>query len=172
MRKPPLAMPKIKKDLQCLIGDLGSETASLRTRARKALVELGVVTVPSLVQVLKHSRDEKARWEAAKILGEIGDPKALPALIMALADPSGDVGWVAARAVQRFGTEAWPPLLRQLARMANSLTFRTNTHHVLIDQHGLGRDDMVDRVLQALESDDSADQAVVVAHQALRLLRA
>jgi HEAT repeat protein len=54
------------------------------------------------------------RYVAAWALGEIGDPRAIPALIGALGDPDLEVRRYAARALVKFGRAATPALLKAL----------------------------------------------------------
>ena len=46
------------------------------------------------------------RWEAAKALGKIGDPKAALALVGALEDPRSGIRWLAAEGLMAIGREA------------------------------------------------------------------
>jgi HEAT repeat protein len=70
-------------------------------------IEIGSLAVEPLIAPLKHG-DRDVRWEAAKVLGQIGDAAAMDALIAALED-----GWVregAARALGEIGASAIEPL--------------------------------------------------------------
>ena len=56
-----------------------------------------------LVEVLTDTaRDEILRQEAANTLGEIGDPVAIPALLVGLEDPAAGVRWRAALALSKM----------------------------------------------------------------------
>jgi HEAT repeat protein len=54
-----------KKDarIPLLVTDLASPDPAVRTKARKSLVVLGKLTVPSLIPLLSH-RKPHVRWEA------------------------------------------------------------------------------------------------------------
>lgn len=74
-----------------LVGPLGDRAdADRRVMAIKALIHLGDVAVPALVQVL-HSNDDLTRTNAASTLGTIGDVRAAPALAWMAASDDYDV---------------------------------------------------------------------------------
>ena len=66
-----------------LIAALSSFNDFSRVEARNALVAMGSQAVPFLTEALKDP-DLLRRWETAKALAEICDPRAVPALVMAL----------------------------------------------------------------------------------------
>jgi len=68
--------------------------------------------VDTLIDLLK-SRHQLDREKAADYLGEIGDARAVPALIEALADPS--ISWIAAESLGKLGDpRAVQPLIAAL----------------------------------------------------------
>ncbi len=112
-----------------LVTDLASPDPSVRTKARKALVALGKISVPSLIRVLSH-RKPHVRWEAAKALCRIADPLAASAMVNALDDRDGDVRWLAAEGLAALGRESLQPLLAALIGRAQSCWFCEGAHHV------------------------------------------
>ena len=66
--------------IQSLVADLGNSNGRMRIQARETLVRIGSQAVEPLMLALK-DRNWHVRWEAAKALGGIGDPKAAPALV-------------------------------------------------------------------------------------------
>lgn len=61
--------------------------------------------------------EERLRQEAAMTLGQIGDPRAIPALVAALRDPEAHVRWRAAAALAKLGArDAVPDIEAALAR--------------------------------------------------------
>src|ERR1039458_10802047 len=64
-------------NLESLMEMLASKDGVTRTKARKSLVALGKPAVPYLTRILRNSKLDHLRWEAAKILGTIGDAKAI-----------------------------------------------------------------------------------------------
>jgi HEAT repeat protein len=141
------------KSTQSLVNLLESDDAKIRTRARKALVVIGKRAVPSLSNLLEHSKIYKARWEAAKALSEIGDLKSIPTLVKALEDPQSDVAWLAARTLEKFRKAAWPELLRALiGHGSESVSLQHGAHHILGKQKMEGYNDLLDKLRTALEA--------------------
>ncbi|MFA5329531.1 MAG: HEAT repeat domain-containing protein [Prolixibacteraceae bacterium] len=138
---------------QSLVKLLESDDDKVRTRARKALVVIGKQAVSSLSQVLENSKIYKARWEAAKALGEIGDIKSIPILVKTLEDPESDVAWLAAKALEKFRKAAWPELLHTLVkRGSDSVQLQQGIHHILRNQKMEGYNDLLDNLRSALET--------------------
>jgi HEAT repeat protein len=108
-----------KTTISSLINDLGSQDGLVRVRARRALVTIGAKTVTALEEVLK-SKDLGKRWEAAKALGQIKDPRATEALIRALEDEMFDVRWLAAEGLIAIGRPVLVPLMRRLTKETDS----------------------------------------------------
>ena len=73
-------------------------------------------SVPLLIYVLNALKDKNpyVRATAAKVLGEIGDKTAVPALIKALKDENADVCTAAAKALEKIGKTAVPALIKAL----------------------------------------------------------
>jgi HEAT repeat protein len=72
---------------------LASKNGVFRCRARAALVEMGKPAVGALESGLK-DRNQTVRWESAKALGSIRDPRSIDALVAALQDKLFDVRWL------------------------------------------------------------------------------
>jgi hypothetical protein len=113
-----------------LINMLNNEDGQVRRQARLALVYRGFDAVPDLIRALSYP-DRDVRWEAAKALGEIGDPSSAPALVEALEDERFGVRWLAAEGLIGMGNAALPALMAALARSADSVWQRGGAHHVL-----------------------------------------
>jgi hypothetical protein len=153
-----------------LIIMLNSNDDSTRTHAREALVKIGTVAVPALIQILTDPQ-ARLRWEAAKALSQIGDPTAAAALVKALDDDNPGVCWLAAEGLITLGREGLVPLLEAVKQSSGSVRLREGAHHVL---RSLVREDLyasiVTPVLAALEDIEPAIQLPLVAHAALRML--
>jgi HEAT repeat protein len=148
--------------VEALIANLASHNDSKRVKARHSLVALGKAAVPSLIEALKDS-NTLMRWEAAKALGEIGDPGTAPALVRALEDEEFDVRWLAAEALIEMNINALKPLLQALETRGDSAFLQQGAHHVFHDlAKGALRKFLVP-VLAALERLEPADEVPWVA---------
>ena len=120
---------KTEDRIPSLAADLASLSPAARRKARKALVAIGKLSVPSLIRLLSH-RKPLVRWEGAKSLCGIADPLAASALVNALDDRDGDVRWLAAEGLAVLGRESLQPLLAALIQRAESCWFCEGAHHV------------------------------------------
>ena len=137
------------RQLQTLLSELGSRNGMDRRRAREALVKIGEAATDALSQSLSH-HNVTIRWEAAKALGAIADPKAAPALVQSLTDESFEVQWLAAEALIALGEDALVPLLEGLIDEFGSVYMRQGAHHVL---HDLERRDLLNPATQKVLED-------------------
>jgi len=165
------AKPEIR-NLKSFLKDLTSKDGETRQFARIALVDMGKPAVPPLIEVLRNSKQTQDRWEAAKILGEIRDPRALPVLIAALEDADHDVTWLAAEALKRYKKLAWQPLFRALLKKGSgSALLRHGAHHVLQYQKEAGFNDLLTILRRALEGSTETDSTPVAAYDMLARIR-
>ncbi len=100
-----------------------------RQAAREQLCEIGHPAVPALVDALNNPEDQ-VRWEAAKSLTQIPDPRAAPALVEAMKD-SFSIRWLASEALINIGEPALVPLIRGLLANPDAPRLREGAHHVL-----------------------------------------
>ena len=101
--------------LDPLLNALHSEDGEERRRARLSLVSLGSEAVDPLIELLPDPEHE-VRWEAAKALGEIADPRSAPALVETLEDAGFDIRWLAAEGLIALGKAGLEPLLEAGSR--------------------------------------------------------
>jgi hypothetical protein len=94
---------------------------------------------------------EYGRGQAAKVLGEIGDLAAAPALVKALEDDKFDVRWLAALALVALGRDGLPALLQALIERPDSTWLREGAHHVLHDEGYETWQTQLGPVMKALE---------------------
>ncbi len=80
----------------------------------RAPVQIGMDAVPRLIDVLA-SPDAAARWRAAEVLADVGDPRAVEPFVRALDDPDQAVRWNAARGLARMERSGLEAVLRALA---------------------------------------------------------
>lgn len=160
------------EDIGSLVYLLSSKDDKVRRKARKTLVVIGKPAVSSLSEVLQNSNVYKARWEAAKALGAIGDVSSIPSLVTALEDTESDVVWLAAEALKKFGKVAWPELLRALNKSgAESVTLRNASHHVFRNQHQKGFNDLLEALRKSLESGAVSESTPMAASNLLDKVR-
>ncbi|MCS7209222.1 MAG: HEAT repeat domain-containing protein [Fimbriimonadales bacterium] len=88
----------------------------LKGNVLRQIASSGKPAVPILAQALRDT-ENNIRCEAAKALGQIGDPQAVPALIEALQDVDRDVRRAAARALGQIGDSQAVPALRVHAEL-------------------------------------------------------
>jgi HEAT repeat protein len=159
-------------DIRNLVNLLESSDDKVRRKARKSLVTLGKPAVSFLSGTLQSSKVYKARWEAAKALGAIGNVKAIPSLVKALEDPETDVVWLAAEALKKFRKVAWKELLNALVqRGAESVILRNGAHHVLRNQKEKGFNDLLDDLRKSLESGSAEEGVPIAAFNILKRMR-
>ncbi len=157
-----------ERNIDSLINLLESTDDKVRSQARKSLVAIRQPAVTALSLVLENSGIYKARWEAAKALGAIGDIKSIPSLVKALDDPESDVAWLAAEALKKFSKAAWPELMRALKdRGSASVLLRHGAHHILLKQRSVGFNDLLEILLKALESDSVPESTPMAAYHIL-----
>lgn len=83
----------------------------------QALGRLGPPAVDGLIGALYSEHERDVRWRAAEALGDIGDPKAIPALTQAASDKEW-CRWMpssAANALRKISGHAVDPLLKAIA---------------------------------------------------------
>jgi len=142
---------------ETLIKTLSSHKDKVREGARHTLVAMGKAAVPSLIEALKN-KNTLMRWEAAKALGEIGDPETAPVLVEALEDEEFDVRWLAAEGLIKMNIKGLKPLLEALEHRGDSTLLREGAHHVFHDlTKGALKKSLVP-VLAALEALEPGDE--------------
>ncbi|MBN1395289.1 MAG: HEAT repeat domain-containing protein [Pirellulales bacterium] len=158
-------------DVSALVAELADPSGAVRRRAREKLVALGGPAVDLLLELLTH-RKAHLRWEAAKALGGIRDPRAAADLVRALEeDEDGDVRWLAAEALIALGWEGLRPLLARLADRPGSVALREGAHRVCHSLGGRKAYGAVRPVLDALNEPDPELAVSSVARVALDELR-
>ena len=121
---------EIDQKVSDLINGLGSEDPLARHQARLALVNLGDVSVPVLLNVLE-SENARERREAVHALGDLHNPKVASALSSMLMDEDFSVRWAAMESLTDQGRGALRPMLKVFTKHFDSLWMREGVHHVL-----------------------------------------
>lgn len=89
------------------------EIWQLRKTAAEELGKFGPEAVPILIEALE-SRNEKVQEAAVKVLGELGDERALKPFLRYMGNPKSDVRWAVAKALPKLGPVTLSPLLSSL----------------------------------------------------------
>ena len=110
-----LGRMKLQAAEEALVGLLGRHEQSVSARIAAICIEMGPRTAPLLVRTLREGTP-KARFWAARILGEIRDARATRSLGDALLDPEPDVRSAACWALGRVADRSTAPLVEALLR--------------------------------------------------------
>jgi HEAT repeat protein len=153
--------------IAALVETLASADGVERQAAREQLAKIGRPAVPALLKALRMPNDH-VRWEAARALGEIADPRAAPALVRTLEDEKAAVRWLAATALITLGRNALVPLLQGLEGNSDSIWFRDGAHHVLSSLVTAGVADEAIPILEALENIEPRVEAPIAAYHVLQ----
>lgn len=138
-----------------------------RQAARERLCEIGQPAVPALIQALGDPEDQ-VRWEAAKSLTQIPDPRAAEALVERLKD-AFSIRWLASEALINMGEASFVPLLRGLLANPDAPRLRESAHHVLTGlKHAHPDNPHIAAVLKALTGPAVTETVPWVARDVLR----
>ncbi len=169
--EPAVTHPTDDAHAHELAGELGHEDGIRRQRARHHLVFLGSASVPALVRALR-SPDRTVRWEAAKALVGLRDPRALEALGHALADEDDGVSWLAAMALIELGRPGLEAALRAVTQHPSSYNVGVGAHHVMHELGKKGYAEILAPAMRALESMERESAAPGACERALEALEA
>jgi hypothetical protein len=86
-----------------LLFALNDDSEYLARLATEALIRIGRLAVPGLIQALRHDAQPRVRVNAARGLAAIADPAAIPALMGALEDESALVQHYADEGLEKLG---------------------------------------------------------------------
>jgi HEAT repeat protein len=95
-----------------------------RSKARVRLIEIGAPAVGPLLQAVQSEHGPQA-WIAADLLGELRDPRALPALIDALRVSNATLSSMAVKSLLRFDNLDPVPILIDALPHAHLMTQQT-----------------------------------------------
>jgi len=107
--------------------------------------------VGPLVNAL-NDKSQTARWESAKALGQIMDPRSIDALVKALQDKLFDVRWLAAEALIAIGRKSVKPLLQAIIDNPGSEYVREGAHHVFHDLRAGQYGDILKPLIASMEN--------------------
>jgi HEAT repeat protein len=104
--KPAAREKLLPRRIEDLIRALQHPDTETRQRVIKQFEEIGAAAVQPLIDALRQHPDVRVRQGAAQTLGELSNPQAVYALVMALADSDSGVWSQATAALARLGTDA------------------------------------------------------------------
>ena len=143
-------------DIDSLIADMTCNDVLKCQKARRSMVDMGSPAVAPFIEALS-SPIHWVRWEAAKGLGEIGDPAAIDALVEAIEDLNFDVRWLAAEGLIRIGSDSVVPVLKAIIHRPDSVKMRMGAHHVLHDLSTDELKELLQPLLTALDNLESPE---------------
>ena len=108
-----LGRMRLQATEEALVGLLGKHDQAVSARIAAICIEMGSRTAPLLIKTLRDG-SPKARFWAARILGEIKDPRATRSLADALLDTDSEVRSAATWALGQTGDRSTAPLLEPL----------------------------------------------------------
>ena len=141
----------------------------LAVRAMDVLTARGAAAVPELIGALSH-RQADTRQFAARALGLIADPAALPALVSCLSDDIWEVRWEAEEALVRFREAGVQAVLEALLHATPDGRFRAAVLHVL-ERAPLDLWQTLKPVVHALRGNESELSGPIAASKALHKLK-
>ncbi len=134
---------------------MGVKLSSRKKRSEK--------TFDELIYELRNSNSEKVRYNAARVLGELGDSRAVEPLINVLKnDKNGSVRLYAARALGELGDISATPHLIESLREDRNVDVRVRAARAL---GRLGGEEVVEPLVEALSDENS--QVCITATDAL-----
>jgi HEAT repeat protein len=166
-KKGPEKKGASKADADALVRGMGQVDGFALRKLREAAEQMGAAAVGPMQGALAGSPRREVRWEAAKALGHLADPRSIAGLVEALDDNDADVARVAAEALVSFREKALTPLLKALVRNPGSSGIREGVRHVLRSRKGLLSKDAYTGLLKALEHGATLEQSAVAAHRVL-----
>ncbi|MCE5267269.1 MAG: HEAT repeat domain-containing protein [Planctomycetaceae bacterium] len=159
-------------DFSPLVEAITHKDPAVRQWAREQFIAVGRPAVDVLRDLL-HDHRPHVRWEAAKSLAAIADPRTANALVEVLAeDDEFDVRWLAGEGLIALGYEGLWPLLTALAAHPGSPNLQEGARHVCHHLSKRRAFRFLAPVLQALRLSEPALSIPAVARAALANLRA
>ena len=122
--------------------------------------------VQQLIDKLNSSDKNVVKASIAEELGEIGDHRAMKALITALNNEEMQVRWNAIKALARFGDDAVTPLLKEV-----NAPDRFKRRNIVQALGELGGDQAVDYLIRMLMFDETDDAVLIEVIRALDRIR-
>jgi len=166
-------IPQTEKiQIQELLEKLCSEEGLIRKEARNSLVKAGTPVLPYVLELLD-SEKHIYRWEAMKVIAEIGSPESIPIFLESLNDDSGDIRWIASEGLIHTGKYSVKPLLELILDKHDSVFVLNGAHHiihVLSIKKLLPKDFPTQKLLDLLKVSSNPSSMKVLVHHTLEML--
>jgi HEAT repeat protein len=149
-----------------LITALSLDRDVLHRAALEALKQLGEQAEPAWQEALDDPNPH-SRWQAARGLGELGDPRCAAILAEGLLDENPDVHWPSAEVISALGPAALPAVLEVIGRGKLPGSTRQAAYSAL--QRLANRDihELLKPLLKALSTPATSAEAPAAARRAL-----
>lgn len=160
---------QMQEQLEILCSDDGLK----RRDARKILVKEGISVLPYVMELLD-SKKHICRWEAMKVMVEIGSPNSIPIFLESLSDESGDIRWIASEGLIHTGKYSVKPLLELILDEHDSVFVLNGAHHVfsvLNTKKLLPKDFPTKELLNMLRVTGNPSSLKVLVHQTLNTIK-
>lgn len=155
--------------IENLVETLCDEDGLKRKEAREQLVDIGESVLKHLKDVIDRKK-HICRWEALKVMEEIGSPDSIPVFIEVLEDDKSDIRWIAAEGLIRAGKYAIIPLLKLIVEKHDSVFVLNGVHHVFYElklKKQLPETFPADKLLSLFKKPDNGARLTVLAHSLL-----
>ena len=150
-----------------LTAALNDSSAQVQSKAAQSLSRLGVRAIPSAVNSLETGSPEVA-LQGARLLGQMGSPEAIHALVNALRNRRDLVRLYAEQALAGVGVAVVIPLLEEVIRNGDSVGVREGVAYVLRTMRMPDREhEIVQPVVKAAERLDAGIEMPAAAYEAL-----
>ena len=158
-----------EKEIKKLVKLLCNDDGHKRKETRGKLVAIGESTLNYVDDLLDHQK-HICRWEAMKVIEEIGSTQSIPVFIKALDDDKSDIRWIAAEGLIHTGKYSISPLLNAVAENSDSVFILNGAHHVfyeLDEKELLPKGFPSEKLLSVLKNPGQVASLKVVVHNIL-----
>jgi HEAT repeat protein len=132
-----------------LLNQIGHDNPRVRHNIAHALGKLAAGQALAPLMVATQDTDASVRLKSVYALGQLGDIRAIEAIIERLDDPVQDVQWTAREILEGFGQEALPDLIHALT--SESMQVRELAASLLGD---IADNSAVDPLIAAVETEN------------------
>lgn len=150
-----------------LINALSLDRDVLHKAALEGLKQLGGRIEPAWQEALDHA-DPHTRWQAARGLAELGNPRGAGILAEGLLDENPDVHWPTAEVIATLGPAALPAVLEVIGRGKLPGSTRQAAYSALQRLTNRESHELLKPLLEALSTPATSGEAPAAARRALK----